>query len=163
MRLRRALENIVNWISIILFGVMFVLIFGQIVLRSVFNAPTIWSEELARYIFIWVCFLGWIIAARRGTHLGVDVLLQLLPSPAQRVFHACIAVATLIFAGVLLWTGFSVVVTNTDVETVTLFFNFGVVYAIVPIAAILIAMYALRDLAAAIRGRTAQQPEQARL
>jgi TRAP-type C4-dicarboxylate transport system permease small subunit len=163
MRLQRALEAIVNGTAIVLFAIMFALIVVQIVLRSLFNAPLIWSEELARYIFVWVSFLGWVIASRRGSHLGVDIVLQMLPWPGRRLLHGLIAIATLVFAAVMLWTGLAIVARNADVETVTLFFNFAVVYAIVPIAAVLIGFYAVRDLFVAWRGGFVDEPEQAKL
>lgn len=145
MRLLRQLETVVDWVAIALFSIMFVLIVVQIVLRSIFNAPLIWSEELARYIFVWVSFLGWIIASRRRSHLGVDIILNALPRAAQRALNILIAAATLVFAGVMFWTGLAIVERNSDIETVTLFFSFGVVYVIVPVAALLIAVYAIRD------------------
>lgn len=163
MRLLRAIEVIVNWTAIVLFAVMFILVVMQIAMRSLFNAPLIWSEELARYLFVWVSFLGWIIASRRHSHLGVDILLPRLSPLLRRFFNGGIALATLLFAGILLWTGGLVVERNSDIETVTLFFTFGFVYAVVPAAAVLIAIYALRDLVVAIRGGDVGQAGQVQL
>ena len=53
-----------TWLAIALFTVMFALVLAQVVARK-FLDPLVWSDELARYLFIWVCFLGWIIASRK--------------------------------------------------------------------------------------------------
>src|SRR5690606_3206996 len=47
--------------------------------RYIFNAPLTWSEELARYVFIWLSFLGGWLAWARREHLGIDLLAQALP------------------------------------------------------------------------------------
>ena len=67
------------WILSILFGAMSVIIFMQVIWRYCFKAPLSWSEESARYLFVWVSFLGAVVAARRGNHIGMEMLRDALP------------------------------------------------------------------------------------
>ena len=69
-------------------GVMVVMVFGNVVLRYGFNSGIISSEELSRYLFIWITFLGAIIAFRENAHLGLDTVVRLLPSSGKKVFFA---------------------------------------------------------------------------
>lgn len=56
------------------------LIFFQIVMRSVFNSSISWSEELSRYIFIWQIWIGTSVAYSYGEHIKVDLIYNIVKS-----------------------------------------------------------------------------------
>ncbi|TAG71414.1 MAG: TRAP transporter small permease subunit, partial [Burkholderiales bacterium] len=58
---------------------MVVMVFGNVLMRYLFNSGILISEELSRYAFIWLTYLGAMIAMREGGHLGVDTLIKHLP------------------------------------------------------------------------------------
>src|SRR5436309_13082897 len=60
-------------------AVMVVLVFGNVVLRYGFNSGITISEELSRWLLVWLTFLGAIVALRQHAHLGVDSLVRMLP------------------------------------------------------------------------------------
>lgn len=64
---------------------MVVMVFGNVVLRYGFNSGIDVSDELSRYCFIWLTYLGAMIAMREGGHLGVDTLIQHLPLLGKKV------------------------------------------------------------------------------
>jgi TRAP-type transport system small permease protein len=59
---------------------MVVLVFGNVVLRYGFNLGITVSEEISRWLFVWLTFLGAIVAMREHGHLGVDTLVKRLPA-----------------------------------------------------------------------------------
>ncbi len=59
------LTKAVEWVLITMFGIMAVLVFGNVVLRYGFNSGITASEELSRWLFVWMTFLGAIVAMRR--------------------------------------------------------------------------------------------------
>jgi TRAP-type C4-dicarboxylate transport system permease small subunit len=122
-----------------------------VVFRYFLGEPLVWSDELARYLFVWTSFLGWIVAARRRSHLAIDMAATRLPPPARAALRIVGALAGIAFAALLVWYGVSIVRRTLDVDTTTLFFSMGVVYAIVPVAATAVGMYALADAVAAWR------------
>ena len=61
-------ERLLNLLAIVLFVGMLALVLAQVVMRKFFE-PLVWSEELARYVFIWVSFVGWVIASRTSPWL----------------------------------------------------------------------------------------------
>jgi TRAP-type C4-dicarboxylate transport system permease small subunit len=65
--------------------VMLVMVFGNVLLRLFFNTGIDLSEEMPRYAFVWMTFLGAIVGMRRRAHLGVDMLVQALPVFGRRV------------------------------------------------------------------------------
>src|ERR1041384_3155912 len=66
-------------------AVMVVLVFGNVVLRYVFNSGITVSEELSRWLMVWLTFLGAIGALREHSHLGVDTLVRALPPLGKRI------------------------------------------------------------------------------
>ena len=60
------------------------LTFGQVVLRYLFNNPQTWAEEIGRYLFVWITFLGAAVAFRRDTHIRVDAVMTLFGKKVER-------------------------------------------------------------------------------
>jgi TRAP-type C4-dicarboxylate transport system permease small subunit len=77
-------------------AVMVVLVFGNVVLRYGFNLGITLSEELSRWLFVYMTFLGAIVAMREHGHLGVDTLVKVLPRLGKR---ACLAISQVL----MLW------------------------------------------------------------
>jgi TRAP-type transport system small permease protein len=65
--------------------IMVVLVFSNVVLRYVFNSSITQSEEISRWLFVWVTFMGAVVALREHAHLGTDVLVSRLPPMGKKV------------------------------------------------------------------------------
>lgn len=65
--------------------VMFVLVFINVMLRLVFNTGIDLAEELPRFAFVWMCFVGAVVGMRRHSHLGVDMVVAALPVLGRKV------------------------------------------------------------------------------
>jgi TRAP-type C4-dicarboxylate transport system permease small subunit len=145
MRLIRIAERSIDALAVALFAAMFACVLGQVVFRYFLGSPLVWSDELARYLFVWCSFLGWIVAARRRSHLGIAMVGERLGARGAAVLGLVGALAALGFACVLAYYGTHLAARNLDVDTVALFFTIGAVYAIVPLAAAAVGLYALAD------------------
>ncbi|URI08441.1 TRAP transporter small permease [Aquincola tertiaricarbonis] len=66
-------------------AVMVVLVFGNVVLRYAFNSGIAASEELSRWLFVWLCFMGAVAALKDGGHLGTDMLVARLPVAGKKL------------------------------------------------------------------------------
>ncbi len=64
---------------------MVFMVFGNVVLRYAFNSGITVSDELSRYCFIWLTYMGAMVAMREGGHLGVDTLVKHLPVAGKKV------------------------------------------------------------------------------
>ena len=64
---------------------MVIMVFGNVVLRYAFNSGISISEEMSRYCFIWLIFIGAMVAMRDGGHLGVDTVVKHLPVIGKKV------------------------------------------------------------------------------
>ena len=76
---------LLNWVIAISLAVMVVLVFGNVVMRYAFNSGITLSEELSRWLFIWMTFMGAIVALRDHGHLGTDMLVGQLGSVGKKV------------------------------------------------------------------------------
>lgn len=85
-------------VILLLFAGMLAAAVAQVVSRYVFNAPLTWSEELSRYLFIWLAFLGAWVAWNRREHLGIDVLPEVVPTRWRAPLLRLLELLTLIFA-----------------------------------------------------------------
>ena len=85
-------------------AVMVVLVFGNVVLRYGFNSGITVSEELSRWLLVWLTFLGAIVAVREHSHLGVDSLVRMLSPMGKRICFI-INYCLMLFADWLLLSG----------------------------------------------------------
>ena len=81
----RLLVRSLEWILISILGFMVILVFGNVVLRYGFNYGIIFSEEVSRFLFVWMVFLGSVLMLRDNGHLGVHTLTKLLPLAGKKI------------------------------------------------------------------------------
>lgn len=89
-------EHFEEAVIVVLVAAMSLLIGVQIFMRYVMSASLSWSEELARYLFIWSTYLGVALAVRRDAHIRVTMFVTALPPGLQRAIRI---LTHLIFAG----------------------------------------------------------------
>lgn len=92
-RLIDRFQTLIEWTIGLLLALMVVLVFGNAAGRYLLNAGIAASEELARLAFVWLIFLGAVLAVRERTHVGVDMMVRMLPRGAQRL---CLALCNLL-------------------------------------------------------------------
>lgn len=134
-------------------ALMVALVFGNVVLRYGFNASILVTDELSRWLFVWITFLGAVIALRQRAHLGTNLLTSRLPPAGRR---ACLLasqllmlyIVWLVFQGSLEQTRI-----NADVLAPTTQWPVGIVYAAGVVFAVSAAVLLLLDLLLALQGR----------
>ena len=141
-RMARAARTLLHGCAALLFALMVVLVLAQVVMRKFFE-PLVWSEELARYVFTWVAFLGWVIATDRRSHIAIAQGVERAGPRLKRALLLFNDGLTLLLMTVLLWQGVRLVRNNTDIEAVSLPLSIGLVYAAVPLAAVGVALVLL--------------------
>ena len=143
---KKYVDKALDVFAVGLFILIFAVVLLQVFMRYALGSPLVWSEELARYLFIWVAFIGWVFATRSGTHIKISAVFDALPKGFQKVVGAFNNSLIFLFNGILAILGFRMVEKSFDIPTVTLFFTYGFVYVIVPVSCLLIAFYAAINL-----------------
>ncbi|MFT3963898.1 TRAP transporter small permease [Propionivibrio sp.] len=80
------ISHAMDMVIVVAMTLMVIMVFGNVVLRYIFNSGITVSEELARFCFLWLIFVGSVIAMRERAHLGVDSLLARLPRGGKILF-----------------------------------------------------------------------------
>jgi len=144
-----------EWLIALLLAVMVLLVFGNVVLRYVANSGITVSEELSRWLFVWMTFLGAVVALKEHGHLGTDMLVSRLGTTGKKVCLA-LAQALMLYTTWLLFTGsLAQARINWDVEapvsglSVAIFYASGIVFAVSS------AVLLLRDLWRTLSGQLA--------
>ena len=88
-----ALCRLFSLLMVVCLALMVVMVFGNVVLRYGFNSGITLSEELSRWLFVWMTFLGALVALRSHGHLGTDTLVARLPVAGKK---ACFVIAHLL-------------------------------------------------------------------
>lgn len=83
--LLRGFDRLLEVVLVICMVLMFVLVFINVMMRLLFNSGIDISEELPRYAFVWMAFIGAVVGMRRHTHLGVDMVVAALPLFGRKV------------------------------------------------------------------------------
>ena len=130
--------------------VMSLTTFANVLARYFFNSPIQWAEELARYSFIWVVFLGAVVCTKRKRHIVIDILQQSLPARPTTWTRLLVDCCTVGIALVIAYYGWKLTAAATQI-TATLQIPHYVIYAVVPVSAALIILHTLGDFVANVR------------
>ncbi len=98
------LYNILLNICSIFFVIIVTVSIAQVFFRFILDSPLVWSEELARFLMLWMVFLGASVVSYRQAHLGVDFLFDYLPPKINIFLKAISTTVTLVFLIVLVIT-----------------------------------------------------------
>lgn len=150
-RLRRLVDRALAGALIAIMGVMVVNVLWQVVTRFVLRAPSSYTEELARFLLIWLSLLGGAYVAGQGLHLAIDLLPQRLQGGRRRQAAAIVNGAVLLFAlGAMVIGGVRLVYLSFALQQISaaLQVSLGYVYLVVPLSGILIVFYGLTSMIA---------------
>src|SRR5215475_15233458 len=84
-RFTALLVTVVRWFCITVASALFIIVVGAVIARYVFGQAVSWTEEVPRYLLIWISFLTAAVGVLHRDHVGFDVLLNALPRAARRV------------------------------------------------------------------------------
>ncbi len=128
--------RLLEWLLVLMLALMVLLVFGNVALRYGFNSGITLSEEVSRWLFVWLTFLGAAIAVREHGHLGSDMLVSRLGPRGKKV---CLVLgqSLMLYATWLLLSGsWAQARINLDVEapvsgaSMAIFYGAGVVFAL---------------------------------
>lgn len=139
-RIKFVIDKVVDITVIILFLVMVFFTFLQVVGRYVFATAPSWTEELARYISIWVVFLSAAIGFRTSSHLSVDFFVELLPKVPKKIIFLLINTLLIVMLLLFISKGFYMVNFVSKQAAPATRFSMGFVYAAIPVGTLLMAL-----------------------
>ena len=141
-----SMNYLVKWfLAIIMIGITF-LTFYQVVMRYVINNAPSWAEELVRFLFIWCTFIAAAIGIEEKIHIGIDVVVNLLPSKIQKSVEILVYAALIVFSGYLIYYGWKISLTTKNQPSPALGLPMFWVYLSIPVAGCLNIYYCLKQM-----------------
>jgi TRAP-type C4-dicarboxylate transport system permease small subunit len=145
--------RLLNGLIALALAVMVVLVFGNVVLRYAFNSGITVSEEVSRWLFVWLTFLGAIVAINDHGHLGTDMLVSRLGKTGKKVCLVVSQLAMLYVTWLLFQGSLAQVQINADVDAPVTGMSVGIFYASGVFFAISAALLLLRELIRTLTGK----------
>ncbi|WP_317855589.1 TRAP transporter small permease [Chakrabartyella piscis] len=133
---RKINEKIIKALSLILilFGtVLTITVFVNVCSRYFFHTTIPWAEELARFIFIWVTFIGVVVANDKSEHMRLDFLVAALPGKAHKTVEIIAYIISVALLCLLIHGGTRYTLSQWDWKSSALGVRHGLVYSIAPI------------------------------
>ena len=142
-------SNLLNQISIyliaVLLGTMSVVVFLQVVFRFCGRSLP-WSGELARYMMIYMTYVGTAVAVRAKSHIAVEAAVGALPQKAQEVAELVVDILLLVLFYVLIVYGWKLVQITMAQKSPAIGFKMGTIYASIFISALLMTVHTFRNI-----------------
>ena len=149
MNLRRTIDKFLANFLVILMTAMVLNVLWQVASRFLLGSPSSFTDELARYLMIWVGILGAAYVAGQNMHVAIDVLPRRLPPKTQKKLTLIVRVLIVLFAlGALVVGGLRLVyITHVlNQNSPALQVPLSVVYAVIPISGLLVIYYKITDI-----------------
>ena len=136
-------NRLAEWAVAVCLGAMTLLVGVQIAGRFLFNYSLFWSDELTRFLLIWISFLGMSAGVRRGAHPGIDSLVRAVPPPAARLIAFLAIGCSLIFFAVMVGYGSLLALRTWAQRSPSLGLRMSIPYLAVPASGALMLLHAL--------------------
>jgi TRAP-type C4-dicarboxylate transport system permease small subunit len=108
-----------RWLLLVLYSTIVVTIAMEVIRRFVLSYSSIWGEEVARYAFIYLAWIGASAAIRNRAHMRIDVILHYVPPGAKSAIYLFGDIATLILAVIALYWSLEPIITSIKFGSVT--------------------------------------------
>ena len=149
--------TVVRAVCIVQATALFIIVVLAVIGRYVFGRSLTWTEEVPRYLLIWISFLGAAACVARREHVGFDVLFNALPARVRRVLGAAIGALILGFGWIVFRYGIVFVKDfGPDLMETIPYTNYWY-YVAVPVSGALIVLFAFKNVVDALLGRHESQ------
>jgi TRAP-type transport system small permease protein len=137
------INKVVGILLALMLGVMSILIILQVISRFVINLPLTWSEELSRYLMIYIVFLGASLAMRHNKLISIELLPETLTGNKRRFVIILVMIISIIFFAILFKQGIDMLPLVQMQSSPGLQLSMALPYASIPIGSFLLALNSL--------------------
>jgi len=156
-RIVKAIDMILSRFLITLMATMVLAVTWQVFTRFVIKDPSSITEELARFLLIWIGILGAAYALRTRAHLGIDLITQKVGDKGKIAIDVLVNSLIIVFAlAVMIFGGMRLVLLTLDLEqtSASMGIMMGYIYLVIPLSGALMILYASVAIMEAFAGNT---------
>lgn len=140
-------DSLIEKAIAVLLGFLIVSLFAQVISRYLFNFPIMWTDEIGRYVFIWIVYLGSAAAFKNKAHLIVDVFTQKMSPKLQFYLNLFFYMVITLFLFLVFVYGLQYAMNNMGNPAYsTSVVSLGAAYASVPVGALLMIINIMRTI-----------------
>lgn len=151
--LLRLISRLVEVLVILGAAVIVTIVTIEVVLRYIFGLSLIFTEELSRYLMVWVVFLGGAIAVRDGSHIRINVLAKRLSAKTRRLVDLVAHTLTVIFLIVVTIEGVKILPRQLYQMCITIDISLFYFYLAIPVGSVLMIIFLLPHVKEVIAGK----------
>ncbi len=140
------IEKIIEYFIFALLSSMSIVIFLQVVFRYIIRYSLPWSEELARYLFVWLALMGAAAGVKKNAHFGVDILVRKLNLKNQNILYLTGSSFILFFLCVIIFEGTKLTIINWTQLSPAMRIPMSFPYAAVPVSSLLMVIYTVKNV-----------------
>lgn len=126
---------------------MLICLFLQVFFRYVLNSPLIWTEESARYLYVWVTFITAGYCVHEHLHVEMTIFSNLIKGKARKVYQIVLNLISAGFYAYIIPSGIQFFVMQSKIEMITMPFKMGAVWLAVPLGC---AMFVIAEIVESI-------------
>ncbi len=140
------IEKFIEYFIFALLSSMSIVIFLQVVFRYIIRYSLPWSEELARYLFVWLALMGAAAGVKKNAHFGVDILVRKLNLKNQNILYLTGSSFILFFLCVIIFEGTKLTIINWTQLSPAMRIPMSFPYAAVPVSSLLMVIYTVKNV-----------------
>lgn len=140
--------DLIDILCAIILAVQFAVVIAQVVSRYVFNKPLMWTDELAKFLLIYITFFGCVLAEKYDQNVRFDFLIKRLPPIGQLIANILVDIIICVFYLVIIYYGIQLSIQAHFMQGVAIkWIRWSYIYACIPISfALLVAMHVKRAI-----------------
>lgn len=143
--LLKGVDTLLNWVLAMILVIMLLVVSAQVWYRFVLNDPLTWSEEVARYLFVWISFMGSAVGVRMNVHLGIDLIDKILSPKGRKIMTVAVNLLIQIFLVVVIIWGIKILNVVQFQKSASLGIPMTYPYLAVPVGSAFMLLNSLRN------------------
>lgn len=151
--LLRVIRRINEGLVILIFAALCVVLFAQVIARFVFDSPFSWSEEMARYLQVWMVLMGSALCMQRGQHITIDFLTSFFPRPLERAISIAMNLIIVAYMSVIVYFSSELMEASGFQTSPAMQIPMSWVYLSIPLSGTLLLVESLISLLRRFQGR----------
>mgnify|MGYP004445407095 FL=1 len=157
-KLIKALNKTEEVVLVAMFALMVVIIFIQVIMRYVFQNSLYWSEELGKFLFIWISWLGISFGEKRGEHIKITLIVDKFSNKAQYIANIISEIIVIAICAVTVYYGITMVIlqTTTNYAGIKISVDWG--YLAVVVGCAIMMLRCIGMIVLSVKGMKSGQP-----
>lgn len=152
--IKKGLDKTLEWVTVSLFAFLVILVTWQVFTRFVLNDPSVFSEELAKYCFVWLVLFGAAYVFGENGHMSIEFIRDRFPEKMKMGVEIFIELVIIAFAaGVFVKGGLAVTQIAWNQISAALQIPVGYLYAAMPVSGLFIIFYAVYHIVQIVRNK----------